>query len=101
MMVHSYTEDQLVAQSAIGLFAELAWEMVSAMERNQWDRACSVYIHFSAHLASTASDLELEKKGVRFEMARFRAHRIGASSARPGAHGTRVPHAVWRFRQTL
>jgi hypothetical protein len=59
MMVHSYTEDQLVEQSAIGLFAELGWEMVSAMERNQWGHACSVYIHFSAHLASTACDLEL------------------------------------------
>jgi type I restriction enzyme R subunit len=29
---HAYTEDQLVEQPAIGLFAELGWETVSAME---------------------------------------------------------------------
>jgi type I restriction enzyme R subunit len=29
---HAYTEDQLVEQPAIGLFADLAWETVSAME---------------------------------------------------------------------
>lgn len=31
-MPHAYTEDQLVEQPAIGLFAELGWEPVSAME---------------------------------------------------------------------
>ena len=31
-MSHAYTEDQLVEQPAIGLFAELGWETVSAME---------------------------------------------------------------------
>jgi hypothetical protein len=29
-MPHAYTEDQLVEQPAIGLFAELGWETVSA-----------------------------------------------------------------------
>jgi type I restriction enzyme, R subunit len=28
----AYTEDQLVEQPAIGLFAELGWQTVSAME---------------------------------------------------------------------
>ncbi|MEP6621665.1 MAG: type I restriction endonuclease subunit R [bacterium] len=32
MSPHAYTEDQLVEQPAIGLFAELGWETVSAME---------------------------------------------------------------------
>ena len=32
MSPHSYTEDQLVEQPAIGLFAELGWQTVSAME---------------------------------------------------------------------
>jgi type I site-specific restriction-modification system R (restriction) subunit len=32
MSAHAYTEDQLVEQPAIGLFAELGWAMVSAME---------------------------------------------------------------------
>ena len=31
-MAHPYTEDQLVEQPAIGLFAELGWRTVSAME---------------------------------------------------------------------
>jgi hypothetical protein len=31
-MSHAYTEDQLVEQPAIGLFAELGWVPVSAME---------------------------------------------------------------------
>ena len=32
MPTHAYTEDQLVEQPAIGLFAELSWTTVSAME---------------------------------------------------------------------
>ena len=32
MPAHAYTEDQLVEQPAIGLFAELGWTTVSAME---------------------------------------------------------------------
>ena len=31
-MAHAYTEDQLVAQPAIGLFATLGWQMVAALE---------------------------------------------------------------------
>ena len=31
-MPHAYTEDQLVEQPAIGLFAELGWATVSALE---------------------------------------------------------------------
>ncbi len=31
-MPHAYTEDQLVEQPAIGLFAALGWQTVSAME---------------------------------------------------------------------
>lgn len=31
-MPHAYTEDQLVEQPTIGLFAELGWWIVSAME---------------------------------------------------------------------
>ena len=32
MSTHAYTEDQLVEQPAIGLFAELDWQTVSALE---------------------------------------------------------------------
>jgi len=31
-MPHAYTEDQLVEQPTIGLFAELGWQTVSALE---------------------------------------------------------------------
>ena len=34
MSVHTYTEDQLVEQPAIGLFAELGWQTVSASEES-------------------------------------------------------------------
>ncbi len=33
-MPHSYTEDQLVEQPAIGLFAEMEWETISAAEES-------------------------------------------------------------------
>ena len=32
MSAHAYTEDQLVEQPAIGLFATLGWQTISAME---------------------------------------------------------------------
>ena len=32
MNIHAYTEDQLVEQPAIALFAELGWQTVSAMD---------------------------------------------------------------------
>ncbi|MDO8539829.1 MAG: hypothetical protein Q7S40_05260 [Opitutaceae bacterium] len=32
MSAHAFTEDQLVEQPALGLFAELGWSTVSAME---------------------------------------------------------------------
>jgi len=32
MSVHAYSEDQLVEQPAIGLFATLGWQTVSALE---------------------------------------------------------------------
>ena len=33
MSAHAYTEDQLVEQPAIGLFTELGWQAVSALEQ--------------------------------------------------------------------
>ena len=32
MSPHAYTEDQLVEQPAIGLFAALGWQAISALE---------------------------------------------------------------------
>ena len=36
MSAHAYTEDQLVEQPAIGLFAELGWTVVPAVEEVFW-----------------------------------------------------------------
>jgi type I restriction enzyme R subunit len=33
MPAHAYTEDQLIEQPAIGLFAELGWQTVTACHR--------------------------------------------------------------------
>ena len=40
-MPHAYTEAQLVEQPAIGLFAELGWQTVSAQhpaQNPEWER---------------------------------------------------------------
>jgi len=34
MSAHAYTEDQLFERPAIGLFAELGWQIASALERS-------------------------------------------------------------------
>jgi type I restriction enzyme R subunit len=33
-MPHAYSEDQLVEHPALGLFAEIGWQTVSAMEES-------------------------------------------------------------------
>jgi len=40
-MPYAYTEDQLVEQPAIGLFAELGWQTVPAREETFGQPACS------------------------------------------------------------
>ena len=41
-MPYAYTEDPLVEQPAIGLFAELGWTTVSGLEELQNLRCCRV-----------------------------------------------------------
>ena len=57
MSTHAYTEDQLVEQPAIGLFAELGWSTVSAMEER----------------FGTAGTLQRETKGEVVLVNRLRA----------------------------
>lgn len=56
-MPHAYTEDQIVEQPAIGLFAEMGWQVVSASEET-----------FGA-----AGTLQRETKGEVVLVARLRA----------------------------
>ena len=41
-MPHAYTEDQLVEQPAIGLFAELGWQVELATAGETWHHAASL-----------------------------------------------------------
>ena len=43
-MPHAYTEDQLVEQPAIGLFAELGWATVSARPTAAAAAVCAGFI---------------------------------------------------------
>lgn len=49
-MPHDYTEDQLVEQPAIGLFAELGWATVSAFQN----------LHQTRDLRLLSGQLELQ-----------------------------------------
>ena len=57
MPAHAYTEDQIIEQPAIGLFAEMGWQVASASEET-----------FSA-----AGTLQRETKGEVVLVARLRA----------------------------
>ena len=48
-MPHAYTEDQLVEQPAIGLFAELGWAMVPAFQNLHQTRDLRVPRLLSGH----------------------------------------------------
>lgn len=59
MSAHAYTEDQLVEQPAIGLFAELGWQTVSAVRnhlRTRDPRAAGLPRLLSGQVAVTASE---------------------------------------------
>jgi len=51
-MPHAYTEDQLVEQPAIGLFAELGWSTVPALEETFGATVTSLSV-FSGELSAT------------------------------------------------
>jgi len=47
MSPHAYTEDQLVEQPAIGLFATLGWQTVSALDETFGAGGTSEVVNFS------------------------------------------------------
>jgi type I restriction enzyme R subunit len=71
-MSHAYTEDQLVEQPAIGLFAELGWTCVSAMEEIFGSAEPSPQPSPSGR-GSTAQSLGRETKGEVVLVLRLRA----------------------------
>ena len=62
-MPHAYTEDQLVDQLAIGLFAELGWTTVSALEETFGAPSPGLAATLSHPMGEGAS-LGRETKGV-------------------------------------
>ena len=71
-MPHTYTEDQLVEQPAIGLFAELGWTTVSALEEIFGCAEPSPQPSPSGR-GSTAHSLGRETKGEAVLVSRLRA----------------------------
>ena len=78
MSTHAYTEDQLVEQPAIGLFAELGWTTVSAFEEvfgsSRGDETHSTAAGSQSLLTSSATVcLGRETKGEVVLVSRLRA----------------------------
>jgi len=69
---HAYTEDQLVEQTAIGLFAELGWITVSALEETCGAPSPGLSATLSHPMGEGAS-LGRETKGEVVLVSRLRA----------------------------
>jgi type I restriction enzyme R subunit len=76
-MPHAYSEDQLVEQPVIGLFAELGWRTVSALEET----------------FGVTGTLLLETKGEVVLVSRFRTALERSNASRMG-HLAMPPEAV-------
>ena len=73
-MPHAYTENQLVEQPAIGLFAELGWTTVSAMEEILGSAEPSPGLSATrSHPMGEGASLGRETKGEVALVARLRA----------------------------
>ena len=75
-MPHAYTEDQLVEQPAIGLFAELGWQTVSALEES--------FGATGTVLRETKGEVGLVSR-LRAVLERLSASRTGRSALPPEA----------------
>ena len=88
-MSHAYTEDQLVEQPAIGLFASLGWQTVSAMEET-----------FGAG-GTTPSTLGRETKGEVVLIPRLRAALIQLNPSLPAEAITAAVDELARDRSAM
>ena len=84
-MSHAYTEDQLVEQPAIGLFAELGWQTVSAMEET----------------FGTTGTLLRETKGEVVLVSRLRAALVKLNPALPPEAITAAVDELTRDRSAM
>ena len=71
-MPHAYTEDQLVEQPAIGLFVELGWQTVSALEETFGEPSPGLAATLS-HPTGEGDSLGRETKGEVVLVFRLRA----------------------------
>ena len=97
-MIHAYTEDQLVEQPAIGLFAELGWATVSALEeifgRSRGEETHSFPAESQSLLTSSPRIcLGRETKGEVVLVSRLRAALVRLSASRTGSHAL-PPEAI-------
>jgi type I restriction enzyme R subunit len=84
-MPHAYTEDQLVEQPAIGLFAELGWQTVSALEETVSAPSPGLAATLSHPMGEGAS-LGRETKGEVVLVVPL-ARGVGAAQSRAAARG--------------
>jgi type I restriction enzyme R subunit len=88
-MPHAYTEDQLVEQPAIGLFAELGWQTMSALEGTFGAPSPGLSATLSHQMGEGAS-LGRETKGEVVLVSRLRAALERLNPALPpGGHHRR------------
>ena len=84
-MPHAYTEDQLVEQPAIGLFAELGWSVVSALEETCGAPSPGLAASLS-HPMGEGVSLGREMKGEVVLVSRLRAVLEWLNPSAPTAH---------------
>jgi len=91
-MPHAYTEDQLVEQPAIGLFAELGWATVSALEETFGAPSPGLAATLSHPMGEGAS-LGRESPGEVVLVSRLRAALERLNASRMGHHAL-PPEAI-------
>jgi hypothetical protein len=99
-MPHAYTEDQLVEQPAIGLFAELGWQMVSALQEVFGAPSPGLSATLS-HPTGEGASLGRETPG---EAALAPAHRLSGNDGSNRTQKCSSPilgHAITRARSAL
>jgi type I restriction enzyme R subunit len=96
MSVHAYTEEQLVEQPAIGSFADLGWQTVSALEETFGEPSPGLAATLS-HPMSEGTSLGHDTKGEVVLASRLRAALERLSTSRTGSHAL-PPKAIHRRR---
>src|SRR6266576_7223191 len=99
-MPHAYTEDHLVEQPAIGLFAELGWQTVSALEETFGAPSPGLAATLSHPMGEGAS-LGRETKGEVVLVSRLRAALVRLNPALPPEAITAAMDELTRDRSAM